>query len=153
MLAFKNEHTVNEKNLKVIRRQLKDFVSRINNNADKKKEIMDKLKEEALLVNTLLGKCETVNILKYYTHRFTHIHKSFYKKIIKFDDQVDQLVKHLEINEEQLKHREIICQSLNNIFRQFWNENGKEKNISRSPHGRFAPVPKVIKSKSSQVNI
>ena len=72
VLVFKSEHTVNEKNLKVTRRQLKEFVSRINNNVDKKKEIMDKLKEEALVVNTLLGKCETVNIFKTFMHTFTH---------------------------------------------------------------------------------
>ena len=60
-LNYKEEHRVNEKNVKVNRRQVKQFVSRIGNNADKKKEILDKLKEEALAVNTLLGKCETVN--------------------------------------------------------------------------------------------
>ncbi len=44
------------------KRQLKEFVSRVANNGEKKKELMDKLKEEALVVNTLLGKCETVSM-------------------------------------------------------------------------------------------
>ena len=52
---------MNEKNLKVTRREVKEFVSRVSNNADKKKELVEKMKEEALIVNTMLGKCETVN--------------------------------------------------------------------------------------------
>ena len=59
-LNYKEEHRINDKNVKVNKRQVKEFVSRISSNADKKKEILDKLKEEALIVNTLLGKCETV---------------------------------------------------------------------------------------------
>ncbi len=71
MLACKNEHKVNEKNIKVTRREVKEFISRISNNADKKKEIVEKMKEEALAVNTLLGKCETVN-------NFQNIYGCFY---------------------------------------------------------------------------
>lgn len=63
-MAHKSEHKVNEKNLKVNRRQIKEFVSRITNNGDKKKELLEKMKEEALAINTLLGKCETVMFLK-----------------------------------------------------------------------------------------
>ena len=49
-----------EKNLKVSRRQFKEFVSRVPNHGDKKKELLEKMKDEALQVNTILGKCETV---------------------------------------------------------------------------------------------
>jgi RNA recognition motif-containing protein len=59
-LEFKGYHHVFEKNLKVSRRQLKEFVSRIANNGEKKKEILEKAKEEALEVNKMLAQCETV---------------------------------------------------------------------------------------------
>ena len=121
MLACKNEHKVNEKNIKVTRRVVKEFISRISNNADKKKEIVEKMKEEALAVNTLLGKCETVN-------NFMNIYGYFYILIselsLKFDDQVDHLIKHLELGKDQLELREKICLSLNSIFKQFWNDKG-----------------------------
>lgn len=47
--------------LKISRRQLKEFVSKLTNNTEKKKEVLDKIKEEALVVNKKLGKCESVS--------------------------------------------------------------------------------------------
>ena len=61
-LASQTEHRVNEKSLKVSRRQVKEFVSRFNNGIDKKKELMDKLKEEALEANKLLRQCDSVSL-------------------------------------------------------------------------------------------
>ena len=54
------EHKVNNKNLKVSRRELKEFVSKLPQSGELKKEVIEKLKEEALAVNIILGKCETV---------------------------------------------------------------------------------------------
>ena len=51
-----------DKSLKVSKRQLKEFVSRIANNGDKKKDLLEKMKEEALRINILLGKCENVSV-------------------------------------------------------------------------------------------
>ncbi|CAF1021580.1 unnamed protein product [Brachionus calyciflorus] len=90
------EHKLNGKNLKVSRRELKQFVSKIASSHDKKKELMDKLKEEALTVNTILGKCET------------------------FNEQIDKLVEHFRLNENEIKMREEITKKLSDIFSQFW---------------------------------
>ena len=48
--------------LKISRRELKEFVCKSNpaNSDAEKKEIIEKLKQEALNVNTILGKCDTV---------------------------------------------------------------------------------------------
>lgn len=97
-LAFSKDHLVNGRHLKVARRQLKEFVSKIGSNNEKKKETLEKLKEEALVVNKLLAKCDS------------------------FDEQIDTLVNHLKITDEQHKIRENICESLSQIFKQFWSE-------------------------------
>ena len=55
------EHKVNGKNLKISRREMKSFVPKVSTNGEKKKETLEKLKEEALAINTILGKCESVN--------------------------------------------------------------------------------------------
>ena len=49
--------------MKVTRRQVKEFISKLPTGNDKKKEALDKLKEEALNVNKILGKCESVTII------------------------------------------------------------------------------------------
>lgn len=48
--------------MKVTRRQVKEFISKLPTGNDKKKEALDKLKEEALNVNKILGKCENVSL-------------------------------------------------------------------------------------------
>ncbi len=99
--ASSDEHVVNGKHLKVNRREIKEFVSKTGHLNEKKKEALEKLKEEALLVNKLLDKCES------------------------FEEQVDRLINHLKIDEEQVKLRDRICDDLCNIFKQFWSEDGK----------------------------
>ena len=55
-------HQINEKAVKVKRREAKEFVLKSGpSTAEKKKEILDKLKDDALTINTLLGKCQTVS--------------------------------------------------------------------------------------------
>jgi hypothetical protein len=57
-------HRVNGRNLKCKRREVKEFVSTIPKGTDRKKKVLDQLKQENLEINTLLAKCETVgNIL------------------------------------------------------------------------------------------
>jgi uncharacterized membrane protein YvbJ len=60
-LSF-TDHKVNNKSVKVTRRQVKEFISKLPAGNDKKKEALDKLKEEALNVNKILGKCENVSV-------------------------------------------------------------------------------------------
>jgi RNA recognition motif-containing protein len=54
------EHFVNGRHLKVSHRQVKEFVSKVGTTNEKKKEALEKLKEEALVVNKILAKCESV---------------------------------------------------------------------------------------------
>jgi RNA recognition motif-containing protein len=58
------EHFVNGKHLKVSRREVKEFVSKIGTTNERKKEALEKLKEEALTVNKILAKCESVGFLE-----------------------------------------------------------------------------------------
>ena len=61
-MAFAGEHRVGDKaNVRVSRRELKEFVSRVHTSGEKKREQLEKLKDEALVVNKILDKCETVS--------------------------------------------------------------------------------------------
>lgn len=97
-LHFTGEHRVNDKNLKISRRQLKEFISKLTNNTDKKKEVLDKIKEEALVVNKKLGKCESL------------------------DDQIATLIEYLKLDEKSFEQRKQICEGLNKLFRTYWND-------------------------------
>lgn len=55
-------HVVNGKLLKVKQREIKDFVSRVGVNNEKKREALEKLKEEALAVNKILVNCDSVSL-------------------------------------------------------------------------------------------
>ena len=57
------EHTVNGRQLKVSRRELKEFVSKISANNERKKDSLERLREEALTVNKILGKCGSVMLI------------------------------------------------------------------------------------------
>ena len=60
-LNYPLPHQINEKTVKIKRREVKEFVAKTGpTTAEKKKEILDKLKDEALAINTILGKCQTV---------------------------------------------------------------------------------------------
>lgn len=60
-----SEHKLNGKSLKISRRELKEFVCKSAGAAAsgqiEKKELVEKLKQEALSVNTIWGKCESVS--------------------------------------------------------------------------------------------
>ena len=60
-----SEHKLNGKSLKISRRELKEFVCKSASAAAsgqvEKKELVEKLKQEALSVNTIWGKCESVS--------------------------------------------------------------------------------------------
>ena len=56
------DHKLNGKTLKITRREIKEFVPKIGGASSEveKKELIERLKQEALGVNTVLGKCESV---------------------------------------------------------------------------------------------
>jgi hypothetical protein len=87
---------------------------------------MEKLKEEALAVNKILAKCESVWFfkIKLNTYQIFQFLRKYFFKIEKFDEQINKLVEYLKIDSDQYKLRESISQSLNHIFKQFWTENG-----------------------------
>ncbi len=72
-LSHKEDHLINNRLLKVNKRQLKEFVSRVPNRTDKKTEALDKIKTEALVVNKILGKCHTVSFAGYFQNLFFQI--------------------------------------------------------------------------------
>jgi hypothetical protein len=54
------DFALNGKSIKVKRRVNKEFVSKISNNAEKKKETAEQHKKEWLTINTFLSKCADV---------------------------------------------------------------------------------------------
>ena len=61
VLSEPNEHCINNKSVKVKRREIKEFLAKKTNN-NNKEEMLSKLKEEALTVNSILIKCRSVSI-------------------------------------------------------------------------------------------
>lgn len=82
--------------MKVSRREVKQFVSKINTNNEKKKELLNVLREEAITLNTLMGKC------------------------LNFEEQIDKLVEYFKLSENDLDLRHEIKIKLRDIFTQFW---------------------------------
>lgn len=75
---------------------MKQFVSKISANHEKKKELMNSLKEEAIALNTLMGKCLT------------------------FDEQINELVEYYKLSDKDTDLRHQIKTKLIEIFSQFW---------------------------------
>lgn len=53
------------------------------------------------------------------------IYSTFSQFKFKFDEQVDKLIEYLKLDEEHLKLRTSICDSLSKILTNYWSENGK----------------------------
>lgn len=89
------------------RREVKEFVSKTaaNSQEAEKKEHLEKLRQEAVNVNTILGKCDSIN------------------------DQVDKLIAYFKLTDEEVNKRETICNKLSDIFKQFWSEKGEYYNM------------------------
>ena len=92
------------------RREVKDFVSKTaaSSQEAEKKEHLEKLRQEAVNVNTILGKCDSIN------------------------DQVDKLIAYFKLTDEEVNKRETICNKLSDIFKQFWPEKGEYLNVISS---------------------
>ncbi len=52
--------------------------------------------------------------------------KSLSRVDFKLNDQVEKLIAHLKLGEDEIKKRETICAELSQIFKQFWPETGQE---------------------------
>ena len=59
------EHVINEKHVKVRHRVNKEFVPKVVNKVDKKKELLEKMKKEAIALNVVLSNCDTVSHSKF----------------------------------------------------------------------------------------
>ena len=57
------EHRIDNKIVKVKRRQTKKFVSKLANNSEKKKEAAEKAKQDLITINAFLSKSLNVRIV------------------------------------------------------------------------------------------
>lgn len=88
-----NSHEVNGKKVKVVQRQNKEFKPKIISKLDKKKELIEKAKQEAIALNSILQKCTS------------------------FEDQVDKLVDFLKLPENEVDTRHKIANELDTLFK------------------------------------
>jgi RNA recognition motif-containing protein len=74
-----DDHKVNDHSVKVSRREVKEFISKTSHTNKKKIETLEKQKEEALNINKLLQKCQSVIVIE--TTKFSNHSNNHYLSI------------------------------------------------------------------------